>query len=474
MTTENKRPVRAVVLAAGQGKRMKSSKAKVLHDVLGKPILGRILDALDQLGLEKIHIVVGHQSEQLIEWLAATPPKTPYSTHLQSPQLGTGHALQQVVPELGAFNGTLLVTVGDAPLQTAETLGHLVAQHQQGSAVVSLLTTFVEDVKNYGRIVRDKDQNVVKIVEDKDASPEEKAICEINPAIYCFEWPAITDGLNSLKNDNRQKEYYLTDLIAWAQSSKLPMTSTVAPDWREVAGINSRPELAEAARLLRDRVVSHLSLECGVTVVDPASTWISPEVQIGEDSTVLPGCYLTGSVSIGNDCVIGPHTVISGAVRIGSRSVVAQSLVVNSEVGSECRVGPFAHLREHTVVKDNCRIGNFVEVKKSDIASNTNVSHLSYIGDASLGRRVNIGAGTITANYDHYTGRKSRTTINDGASTGSNSVLVAPITVGKEASVAAGSVATRDVPEGALAVARTRQENKEGWAERRKSVKSLT
>lgn len=468
MTTPAKRAARAVILAAGQGKRMKSTKAKVLHDVLGKPVLGRIIDALDALSLERIHIVVGHASEQVIDWLSSCSPKTPYSVHIQSPQLGTGHALQQVVPELKSFEGSLIVTVGDAPLQTAETLEKLLDSHQNANAVVSLLTTVVEDAKNYGRIVRDKQGKVIKIVEDKDATPEEKSIREINPAIYCFEWPGIASGLDSLKNDNRQAEYYLTDLIGWATDQGLPMASAIADDWREVAGINSRLELSEAIRLLRDRVIRKLALESGVTVLDPDSTWIAPEVEIGQDSTVLPGCHLIGNIAIGDGCLIGPHTVMEGAVRIGARTSIAQSLVVNSEIGDDCRVGPFAHVREHTVIANKCRIGNFVEIKKSEIDSNTNCSHLSYVGDATLGKQVNIGAGTITANYDHFTKLKSRTVIGDGSATGSNSVLVAPITIGKECSIAAGTVTTKDVPDGALAVARVRQENKEGYTARKK------
>lgn len=471
--TSAKRPVRAVVLAAGQGKRMKSSRAKVLHEVLGKPIITWILDALDRMDVEKIHVVIGHQAEQLDEYLKANPPKRPYQTHLQSPQLGTGHALQQVVPDLGSFNGTLLVTVGDTPLLSQETLSQLVDRHHKENAVVSLLTANVDDPKKYGRILRDGSGHVIGIVEDKDATADQKRITEVNPAIYCFTWPDVKAGLDSLRNDNQQKEYYLTDLIAWAKSKNLPIASSVVEDWREVIGINTRLELAEAMKLMRDRVVSHLALECGVTFVDPQGTWISPDVQIGEDSTVLPGCYLTGEVEFGRNCIIGPHTVTQGKVVVGDRTVVAQSLVVNTEIGNDCRIGPFAHLREHASVSDNCRIGNFVEIKKSNIANKTNVSHLSYIGDSDLGSRVNIGAGTITANYDHMTRIKSRTVIADGASTGSNSVLVAPIKLGQEAVVAAGTVATKDVPDGALAVARVRQENKEGWAARKKKSAPL-
>jgi len=463
---------RAVVLAAGQGKRMKSALPKVLHEVLGRSILARVLDAVDKLGLDHIHIVIGHGGDQVRAFLEAHPPATPWSTHVQEPQLGTGHALMQV--PLDGFQGTLLATVSDTPLLTAETLQGLLDAHRENKAVVSLLTTVVEDPKNYGRIVRDDLGDVVSIVEDKDASPQQKEIREINPAIYCLEWPAVEKGLSGLTNDNKQGEYYLTDLISWAHHHGFPMSSSVAPDWREVAGINSRVELSEANRLLNERVLRRLSLEDGATVLDCNGTWVAPEVRVGPDTTILPGCFLMGEIEIGSGCVIGPHTVIHGPVRIGDRSTVMQSLVVNSQIGSDCRVGPFAHMREGALIKDKVRIGNYVEIKKSEIDAHTNVSHLSYVGDASLGQGVNIGAGTITANYDHITKKKSRTVIGDGASTGSNSVLVAPVEIGSGASVAAGTVVTKDVPDGSLAVGRARQENKAGWLDRRRSQAERT
>lgn len=442
---------------------MKSSLPKILHPVLGKSILTRVLDAVDGLGLEHIHIIVGHGAEQVLDFLKNNPPKTAWSTHLQEPQLGTGHALMQLAPSLKSFVGTLLVTVADTPLLRATTLSELVEIHKHDQATLSLLTTRVEDSRSYGRILRNAAGRVERIVEDKDATDTEKAIKEINPAIYCFEWPAVEPGLNGLTNNNHQKEYYLTDLVQWASSAKLPIASAESKDWREVSGINSRLELAEANRLLRDRTVASLALESGVTIVDPLGTWIAPEVRIGQDSTVLPGCYITGDVEIGKGCLIGPNTQISGQSRIGDRSQVVQSVLAASHIGSDSRVGPFAHLRDQAVVADECRIGNFVEVKQSDIASCTNVSHLSYIGDAVLGTDVNIGAGTITANYDRISGKKSKTVIGNNSSTGSNSVLVAPVVVGSDAMVAAGTVVTRDVPDGALAVGRARQENRERW-----------
>lgn len=476
MSTGANRSLRAILLAAGQGKRMKSSLPKVLHQVLGRAILSRVLDAVDQLELEHVYVVVGHGAEGVRGYLESNPPRTPWSTHLQEPQLGTGHAVQQVASQLEGFAGTLLVSVADTPLLTAETLHRLIDTHREENAVATLLSTVVDDAKSYGRIVRDGGNKVERIVEDKDASAAQKQIREINTAIYCFEWPAVQAGLMNLTNDNQQKEYYLTDLIGWANEEHHSVSAVLATDWREVSGVNSRLDLAEVNRLLKERTNERLMLVDGVTILDPESTWIAPEVSIGADSVVYPGCVLTGNVTVGSNCTIGPHTTMQGHVKIGDRTAVMQSLVVDSEIGSQCRVGPFAHLREGTQIAEAVRVGNFVEVKKSSIGSETNVSHLSYIGDAEIGSKTNIGAGTITANYDHVTKSKERTVVADNVSTGSNSVLVAPVKIGAGASVAAGTVVTKDVPAGALAVGRARQENKADWADnkRRRVGEALT
>jgi bifunctional UDP-N-acetylglucosamine pyrophosphorylase/glucosamine-1-phosphate N-acetyltransferase len=446
---------------------MKSSKPKVLHDVLGKTILARVLDAVQALDVERIHIIVGHEAEQVRQFLKENPPAVPVSVHLQEPQLGTGHALMQCVDELKQFNGTLLVTVADTPLLTGETLSALIAEHERKKATVTLLTTIVEDAKNYGRVLRDGSGKVTAIVEDKDASEEERKIRLINTAIYCFEWPEIEQGLRTLKNDNKQNEYYLTDVVGWAASSGRDTAGFVAQDWREVAGINSRLELAEANRLLRDITVQRLAAE-GITILDAQSTWIAPEVKIGPDSTILPGCFLTGTIEIGSNCKIGPHTVMHGPVKIGDHCSIIQSQVAKTVLGSHCTVGPFAHLRDGNQIADHCRIGNFVEVKNAKIADHSNVSHLSYVGDAEVGSRCNLGAGTITANYDHITKMKQRTIVEDDASTGSNSVLVAPVTLGRGSMLAAGSVATKDVPAGALALSRAPQNNIDGYIDKKR------
>lgn len=457
------RPLRAVVLAAGQGKRMKSALPKVLHPVLGREILGRILDALDQLAPEHIHVVTGHGSEEVNRFLEKSPPRSKWSSHLQEPQLGTGHALTMVAPSLTSFSGTLLVVPADSPLLSAATLQDFAQQHFAQQCQLTLLSAMVDDPRNYGRVVRSESGAVLAVVEDKDASFDQKSIREINTAIYCMEWPALQAGLSDLKNDNKQGEYYLTDLVSWSARMELKLGAVIAADCNEVSGINSRVELSQAICMMRDATNKHLALDSGVTIIDPQSTWIAPEVRIGKDSTILPGCYLIGDIEIGENCVIGPHTQMTGPCKVGAGTTIIQSVITASNIGSNTRIGPFAHIREHAEISDRCRIGNFVEVKKSEIGAASNVSHLSYIGDASLGSSVNIGAGTITANYDRLSGKKSRTVIGDGSSTGSNSVLVAPVVIGNDAMVAACTVVTRNVPDGALAVGRARQDNKDHW-----------
>jgi bifunctional UDP-N-acetylglucosamine pyrophosphorylase/glucosamine-1-phosphate N-acetyltransferase len=462
------KPLRVIVLAGGQGKRMRSALPKVLHEVLGQPILARLLRVLDKLELEHIHIVVGHQAEQIRSFVPTLALHTPVSLHMQEPQSGTGHAVMQVEPSLESFEGTLLVVPADAPLLSGNTLASLTSIHESEKADVTLLTTTVDDPKSYGRIVRGTDGTVQAIVEHKDANRDQRKIREIGASIYCFRYPLIRSGLAALTKNNQQGEYYLTDLIGWATERGHRVFSVEAPDWREVVGINSRMDLAEASRLMRDLHVQKLSAEDGVSIIDPVSTWISPEVKIGQDTVILPGCWLVGNITIGNDCLIGPQTVMQGEVQVGSGSEVLQSRLTDCQVGNKCKVGPFAHLRPGTVVSDNAKIGNFVELKKSFVGLNTNVSHLSYVGDATVGNNANIGAGTIIANYDHISGEKRRTTIGNGAATGSNSVLVAPVTLGDESVVGAGTVVTKDVPAGALAVRRVSQENIDGWVLKRK------
>jgi len=463
---------RAVILAAGQGKRMKSSRPKVLHDVLGRPMISRVIDALTSLPnakIEHLHIIVGHARDQLQEYLNKNI-STALTCHTQDPQLGTGHAVMQASPGLNEanFKGSLIVTVGDAPLISSQTLQHLVEKHVNDKAVVTVLSTDVDNPAGYGRIVRDERKKVIGIVEDKDAMPSQKQINEINTGIFCLSWPQVENGLKSLKADNQQKEYYLTDLVEWAVNAGLPVSAVKAADCRSVMGINSRPELAKASRILSDITIERLTIQDGITVVDPASTWIDPDVKIGPDSTILPNTHILAGSRIGSECVIGPNTVLKGKVEIGNKVHVNQSQISDSKIGDNCKVGPFAHLRDGNVVSENCKIGNFVELKNSTVGIKSNCAHLSYIGDTTIGTRTNVGAGTITANYDHMTKVKAKTTIGDDVAIGSNSVLVAPVTIGNEVVVAAGSVIVEDVPTSSLAIARGKQVNKDGWVENKK------
>ncbi|MBP7863264.1 bifunctional UDP-N-acetylglucosamine diphosphorylase/glucosamine-1-phosphate N-acetyltransferase GlmU [bacterium] len=463
---------RAVILAAGQGKRMKSSRPKVLHDVLGRPMISRVVDALTSMPnakIEHLHIIVGHARDQLQEYLDKNV-STALTCHTQDPQLGTGHAVMQAAPGLNEahFKGNIIVTVGDAPLISSKTLQALIEKHVSEKAVVTVLSTHVEDPTGYGRIVRDERRRVKGIVEDKDAMPSQKQINEINTGIFCLSWPTVEEGLKSIKADNQQKEYYLTDLVEWAVKAGLPVSALKANDCRSVMGINSRPELAKASRLLSDITIERLSIEDGVTVVDSASTWVDPDVEIGPDSTILPNTHILAGARIGSGCVIGPNTVLKGKVEIGNNVHVNQSQISDSKIGDNCKVGPFAHLRDGNVVSENCKIGNFVELKNSTIGLKSNCAHLSYIGDTIIGTRTNVGAGTITANYDHLTKIKAKTVIGDDVAIGSNSVLVAPVRIGSDAVVAAGSVIVEDVPSSSLAIARGKQVNKDGWVEQKK------
>jgi bifunctional UDP-N-acetylglucosamine pyrophosphorylase/glucosamine-1-phosphate N-acetyltransferase len=473
MATNSNLKIRAVLLAAGQGKRFKSNKPKVLHEVMGRPILSYLLNAFNALNAEHIYVIVGHEAQQVTDYVETygDQAKSNRSCHLQKPQLGTGHALLQIVDELKDYSGTLIVSVADVPLLTSLQLSKLIEEHEKHKASITLLTTLVDDPKNYGRILRNSLGKVERIVEDKDADANQKKIKEVNPAIYCFHWPEIKEGLLALKNDNKAKEYYLTDLIDWANKNGKAVHALIAHDWLEVAGVNSRVELADLNTILNDRTLKNLALECGVTIVDPKSTWISPDVKIGQDTVILPGTYLVGEIEIGSACTIGPNTNMTGKVKIGNNTKVIQSYLVNSIIGDDCSVGPFAHIRENSIIGNKCRIGNYVEIKNTKISDNTNVSHLSYVGDAEIGSGTNLGAGTITANYNHVTKNKSKTIIGDGSSTGSNSVLVAPVVIGNNCIVAAGTVVTRDVPDGALAVGRIRQENKDNWVDKKLSKK---
>jgi bifunctional UDP-N-acetylglucosamine pyrophosphorylase/glucosamine-1-phosphate N-acetyltransferase len=474
--------LKAVILAAGKGTRLKSELPKVLHPLFGKPLLMRVLDTLNRLDASEACIIVGHGREQVIPALkvyeeatlattSGSAKLTAITTITQEPQLGTGHALLQVRQKLSAwaaYTGDVLVLSGDVPLLTANSLARLLETHRAAKNDLTLLAATLANPFGYGRVITEG-RAVTRIVEQKDATDAEQNVPLVNTGIYCLNWAKISPLLEQLSNHNAQGEFYLTDVIALAVKAGFSVGMEHLDEPEEMLGVNSRADLALCHEVLNRRTLNRLMSE-GVTVLHPASTFIGPEVSIGSDSTVLPGCYLQGDVTIGQRCTIGPHTTLSGTVVIEDDVKVIQSAVRDARIGSFTSVGPFAQLRDGVTLGHHVNIGNFVEVKKASIDHHTNAAHLSYLGDATLGTDVNIGAGTITANYDPIRDVKSQTIIEDGAKVGSNSVLIAPVTVGQNASVAAGSVITKDVAPWDLAIARGRQVAVAGWVKRTKGI----
>jgi bifunctional UDP-N-acetylglucosamine pyrophosphorylase / glucosamine-1-phosphate N-acetyltransferase len=447
--------VTAVILAAGEGKRMKSNRPKVLHDICGRTLLGHVLHAADSICGQAI-VVVGHGAARVKQALGNS-----VTFVLQEEQLGTGHAVMQAVPELGV-EGDVLVLCGDTPLLSAETLQKLYHAHHSSGAAATVLTAVVPNPYGYGRIVRSADCAVVKIVEEKDATAEERQICEINTGTYIFKKGALLESLNNLNNNNTQGEYYLTDCIALVIRQGLDVASFCMEDYRDALGVNDRAQLAEAGRLMQERI-NNKWMQAGVTMIDPRVTYIDADVEIGPDTTIYPNTILRGRGTVGSGSVIGPNTEITGCI-IGNNVSVRHSVLSDCVLEDDVTVGPFAHLRPETVLRRGAKIGDFVEIKKSDVGPGTKIPHLSYVGDAQVGRGVNLGAGTIVVNYDGR--KKHRTEIGDGAFVGCNSNLVAPLRIGKGAFVAAGSTITRDVPDGSLSLARPRQVNKDSLAAR--------
>jgi bifunctional UDP-N-acetylglucosamine pyrophosphorylase/glucosamine-1-phosphate N-acetyltransferase len=469
-SVQTTRPITAIVLAAGEGKRMRSAIPKVAHYVAGRPMIGWVIHALRPLGCDRIVVVVGHGKDTVI---AELDRHLPYGTEVsfveQGTPLGTGHAtkvamewLDEKFPE---ESGQVLVVNGDTPLISAETLAELVVYNEESDAAATILTAELEDPSGYGRLVRDEAGKVVRIVEEADCGPDEAAISEVNAGFYCFDRKELGDALASLSADNAQREYYLTDVIGYLVE-KGKDVHAIEASAEEVLGVNNRIQLAEAERMLRERI-NRMHMASGVTIVDPATTYIGADVSIGRDTVILPGTLLEGDTSIGERCTIGPFVRIQDSI-LGPGCHVSFAVVVESQVGSEVSIGPFAHLRTGTRLADRVHIGTSVETKNAVVGSESKIPHLSYLGDAEVGSRVNVGAGTITCNYDGM--QKHRTVIEDDARIGSDTMLVAPVRIGKGAYTAAGSAITVDVPDGALGVARQRQRNIEGWARRRRKA----
>lgn len=445
----------AVILAAGKGTRMKSKLPKVLHKIGGKPMLQHVLDAADAAGAARKVVVVGHEAELVEEMVGEQAQMA-----LQAEQLGTGHAVMQTEAVLKDFCGTVMIICGDTPLLEAAELKKFYEGHVASQAAATVLTAFMDDPAGYGRIIRDADGNVLGIVEEKDAVLEQKAIKEINTGIYCVEAPLLFEVLAILTCDNAQGEYYLTDVLAKLNAMGKKVGGVATADSDMIMGINSRRQLAEAENIMRQRILNKL-MDDGVTIMDPASTFIEKGVEIGQDTVIYPYTWLEGTTKIGEDCQIGPNVRLTN-VRIGNTAELQFVYGHDCEVQDNVVIGPYVHLRPYTVIGDNVKIGNFVEVKNSHVGTGSKLPHLSYIGDSDIGSSVNIGCGCITVNYDGK--KKHRTIIEDNAFVGCNSNMVAPVTIGAGAYIGAGSTITKDVPGDDLGIARAKQKNIEGWA----------
>ena len=451
----------AVILAAGKGTRMKSALPKVLHAVAGVPMLHYPVGLARELGCAPTVAVIGHGAEAVETALAGSGVRFA----LQAQQLGTGHAVLCAEPQLAGFAGTVLLLCGDVPLLRRQTLEALLHYHQAQQATVTVLTALMPNPHGYGRIVRQGDE-VLRIVEEKDASQQEKAIHEINTGIYALEAPFLFEALKTIGCDNAQGEYYLTDVLAAARRVGRRVCALAAGTPKETMGINDRVQLAEASALMRQRINQELMLS-GVTLVDPATSYIEPQVRIGADSIIEPGVQLRGATHIGRNCRIDSGVVVSDCQIGDGVHLKAGSILAESSIGDHSEVGPMAHLRPGTVLVGDNKIGNFVETKKSVIGAGSKASHLTYIGDAEVGRKVNIGCGTITCNYDGV--NKHKTIIEDEVFVGSDTQFVAPVRIGRGALIGAGSTITKDVPADALALSRPEQKTIEGWAARQRA-----
>ncbi|MFU8842036.1 MAG: bifunctional UDP-N-acetylglucosamine diphosphorylase/glucosamine-1-phosphate N-acetyltransferase GlmU [Nitriliruptoraceae bacterium] len=461
--------VAAVILAAGKGTRFRSETAKVLHRAAGRTLLAHVLEAVRPLGLGQVVVVVGHQADEVrAEVEAVGVPNA--VTVLQADQRGTGHAVQQAMPALAPGIRRVMVLPGDTPLLTAGTLQRLldaplIGADQRGQASSgAILTADLEDPTGYGRIFEAEDGTVARVVEERDATQEQRALTVINAGMYLLDRSRLAVALDALGDDNAQGEVYLTDVLEVLAQDGGPATPVLAPA-AEIAGVNDRAQLAEAARELRRRHLEHLMVEVGVSVTDPATTYVDVDVEVGVDAHLLPGTILEAGTRVGSRAVVGPNSHLV-ACTVGEDATVHSTRAEGAVIGARASVGPFTHLRPGTVLGERTKVGAFAETKNATLGDGSKVPHLAYVGDATVGARVNIACGVITVNYDGRT--KSHTTVEDGAFVGCDTMLVAPVTIGAGAYTAAGSTITEDVPPGALAIARSRQTTKEGWADRRR------
>jgi bifunctional UDP-N-acetylglucosamine pyrophosphorylase / glucosamine-1-phosphate N-acetyltransferase len=456
------RPAAVVVLAAGEGTRMRSATPKVLHEVGGRSMVAHAVAAASGLDPEHLVVVVGHGREQVTAHLAEVAPQA--KTAVQDRQDGTGHAVECGLAGLPALSGTVVVTYGDVPLLTGDTLADLVARHESDGNAVTVLTAEVGDPTGYGRILRDADGSVAGIVEQKDATAAQRAVLEVNSGIYAFDGAVLADALTRLDADNAQGELYLTDVLGIARGDGRRVGAVTTADTWQTEGVNDRVQLAAVHREMNRRTLER-HMRAGVTVLDPATTWLDAAVTCEPDAVLHPDTQLSGRTYVGAGAEVGPGCLLHDTA-VGAGARVLHTVAYGSEVGPEASVGPYAYLRPGTRLARNGKIGTFVETKNADIGEGTKVPHLSYVGDATIGEGSNVGAATVFVNYDGVA--KHRTTIGDHARTGADNMFVAPVDVGDGAYTAAGSVITEDVPPGAMGVARGRQRNIEGWVERKR------
>lgn len=448
----------AIILAAGEGKRMKSSTPKILHKVCGREMVNVVIDVIKKAGINDIDVIVGRGADKVKE--ATAERKVSYS--LQEKQLGTGHAVMCAREFLEGKKGTVAIFTGDAPLITEETVKKLLLFHEEGNYKATILTSIVDNPSGYGRVIREKSEEVLKIVEHKDCNEDELKVNEINSAMYCFDIEDLLRSLDKLDNNNAQGEYYLTDVIGILKNNG-EKVGAVPILFEETMGVNSRVQLAEAEKVMRKRInLKHM--ENGVTLIDPDNTYIEIDVQIDNDTVIYPGNVIQGKTVIGEGCILYPNSRIEDSI-IGNNVSIQSSTILKSTVGENTTIGPFAYIRPECVIGKSARIGDFVEIKKSTIGDKTKVSHLTYIGDAEIGTECNFGCGTVVVNYDGKA--KHKTIIGNNAFIGCNTNLVAPVEVHDDAYIAAGSTITEEVPKGALAIGRAKQVNKEGWVEKK-------
>lgn len=451
-----------IIMAAGKGKRMKSNLPKVLHNLAGKPILNYVFDTVDQLEAKRKILIVGYKSDKIRELIGN---KIEYVE--QKEQLGTAHAILQTKKLLSDFKGNVLVLSGDVPFLAVKTLKKLLKYHQTNNFCCTLISVIFKNPKSYGRIIRDKKGKIKGIIEEVDLSADKKKITEVNSGIYCFNKDKLFRALEKITPDNKQGEYYLTDSVEILLKEGLTVGNIIVKDNSEILGINSRLDLADASRKIYQKTLQDLMLQ-GVTIVDPNSTFIERGVKVGQDTIIYPFTIIEKDTKIKSGCLIGPYSHLIDA-DIGEGVRIWASIIESSTIKEGANIGPYAHLRPETIVEKGAKIGNFVEVKKSTMGEGSKASHLTYLGDAIIGKRVNIGAGTITCNYDGE--KKYKTVIEDEVFVGSNNTLVAPVKLGKDSYTGAGSTITEDVPAGNLAIARSRQRNISGWRKKKKKNK---